>query len=697
MYPRFFIKYYKNFFLLIIAFTLYVCAVLFGVNSFTGFFNKLYLIHFGNSIIIATMLEMDDNLLKWFTPFIGFAAYDTIRSETQTQIYIAALGTFNIFEQYIGYFAIKSIKNPVTSFGFVSKLFIYTFILSITFAIPGSYTASYINHTLWWTSFLVYSMSHIIGTYIGLYNYKIFRHIKINLSLIFIRDYFIVIALICFFNSFKNYPHLGMLALISSYPLLAIFASRHNQIATGITDLSIVFIIFALSSIKRGSFWYVNRGDNRLSLVIGLGAFIITSSLLSAYISIGMQNLRDLLNETLIIKNDIAFIFSQVSHDIRSPIMQIQDILQRVSINSYTKNDLEDAIEECDILNNLMESWLMAVHASPCKETRSLFVLHEKPINLNNIIAFLNKRTLKYIDSNDKVKFILEYTHYNNLVILDPLYLIQIIFNLLTNAIKSTDNGHVKLNVYINEDKTLIVKISDTGCGIDQNRINNLFTNFTTTNTKVSKSNNFIPSSSHGVGLQIVKKFTDLMNGKISTKSIINEGTTFTLELPVTISDNTNDIETTVLNTSCSTYVEAFTQNEFSIVNLKICIAEDEKICTALINRMLNECDTKFFVKDGNQIITVLIDNGPFDILCLDGSLPNKNAEDIIAELISMRSTHFNKLSKLKILITSGRELTIDINSIPFPTVYCCKPFSKNVLLTKIEKIIDNNKNTIII
>jgi CheY-like chemotaxis protein len=118
----------------------------------------------------------------------------------------------------------------------------------------------------------------------------------------------------------------------------------------------------------------------------------------------------------------------------------------------------------------------------------------------------------------------------------DEVRIRQIIMNLLTNAVKYTKDGTVKLSFSyedIDEDNIkLIVSVKDTGIGISEENKKYLFDSFKRID---EKSNRNIEGT--GLGLSITKKFTEMMNGEITVDSVLYEGSTFTVYIPQRVAD----------------------------------------------------------------------------------------------------------------------------------------------------------------
>jgi len=111
-------------------------------------------------------------------------------------------------------------------------------------------------------------------------------------------------------------------------------------------------------------------------------------------------------------------------------------------------------------------------------------------------------------------------------VFLDPKLLSHILINLLSNAIKySSDNKEITF-VISKKEEQLRIEVIDQGIGIPLNDQKNLFQRF-------YRAGNASSIQGTGLGLHIVKQYTELMNGSISFKSELNKGSTFIVELPI--------------------------------------------------------------------------------------------------------------------------------------------------------------------
>ncbi len=109
----------------------------------------------------------------------------------------------------------------------------------------------------------------------------------------------------------------------------------------------------------------------------------------------------------------------------------------------------------------------------------------------------------------------------------DKQRLTQVLVNLVNNAIKFTDRGSVSLDVNLESDETVIFRITDTGIGIESDKIDTLFKPFIQIDSGTTRKH-----EGTGLGLSICKKLINLMSGDILVESVFKKGSTFMVKLP---------------------------------------------------------------------------------------------------------------------------------------------------------------------
>lgn len=193
----------------------------------------------------------------------------------------------------------------------------------------------------------------------------------------------------------------------------------------------------------------------------------------------------------------------------------------------------------------------------------------------------------------------------------------QIMTNLISNAVKYTREGGVKVSLsddgVSSDTRDMIITVSDTGIGIDQDDINYLFDAFRRIN---EKENATIQGT--GLGLAITKELVTLMHGTISVQSTPGQGSVFTIILPQKVVDPSPIGEFVKhLEPGSNTYQERFHAPE-----ARILIVDDArlnlKVAQALLRNTMIQCDT---ADSGTRAIELCRDT-EYDLILLDHRMP---------------------------------------------------------------------------
>ncbi|MGE3317816.1 MAG: ATP-binding protein [Candidatus Berkiella sp.] len=220
---------------------------------------------------------------------------------------------------------------------------------------------------------------------------------------------------------------------------------------------------------------------------------------------------------------------SNMSHELRTPLNAIigySEMIVRGMVNNEAKkqtfieNILKAGRHLLTLINDILDI---------SKITAGKFTLHFKSINLREFVDDIHI-LFKELASNKKVTLKFHIPDNINSINADPLRLKQIMINLLNNAIKfNRENGTVNVSVMLEENhQSIHWKISDTGIGIPQEKIDQLFSEFYQIDSSSSRS-----YEGSGLGLALTKKLINLHGGQIWVESKENVGSTFSFTLPI--------------------------------------------------------------------------------------------------------------------------------------------------------------------
>ena len=188
----------------------------------------------------------------------------------------------------------------------------------------------------------------------------------------------------------------------------------------------------------------------------------------------------------------------------------------------------------------------------------------------------------------------------------DPTRIRQIVTNIISNAIKFTDNGFVKLRIeYLKQNSNLLIEIQDTGIGITPEYKEKMFNSFTQADNSISRK-----YGGSGLGLAIVYRLVKLMNGEIFVDSIPKEGTLFNITIPVKADNskpNINPIEKIRENHNLSDYqVLLIESNSASRTNIFNTLSFYGISCTAYVK-------IEHALKDNKKYSHIIISHSPND------------------------------------------------------------------------------------
>ncbi len=231
---------------------------------------------------------------------------------------------------------------------------------------------------------------------------------------------------------------------------------------------------------------------------------------------------------------------ANMSHEIRTPINAIQgmlDLLLNTPLTVRQQHYLTTAKGALVTLLHLVNELLDLSKVEAGKMTIS-----KENIHLLEVIDKALKLNVADIDL-EKVKLLVEVSpKVPSVVISDEMRLVQVLTNLLNNAIKFTENGHVKLLVdAISVNQTIAqtrFSVIDTGIGIAQNNQTNLFEAFTQADQSMTRQ-----YGGSGLGLSICQQIIKLLGGEISLKSTLGQGSEFSFTLPLDIAKATTAVD----------------------------------------------------------------------------------------------------------------------------------------------------------
>ena len=231
---------------------------------------------------------------------------------------------------------------------------------------------------------------------------------------------------------------------------------------------------------------------------------------------------------------------ANMSHEIRTPINAIQgmmDILSRTLLDARQQHYLVNAQTASFSLLHLVDELLDLSKIEVGKmvilnDVVNLPEIIDKALKLNAGNIYTKKLTIR-VDLSAKVP---------SLIMSDEMRLVQVLSNLLNNAIKFTEHGEVALFVDVvsfNEVNTMVsFKVKDTGIGIASDKQGHLFEAFSQADISMTRK-----YGGSGLGLSICQQIIKLLGGEITLKSSLGNGSEFSFILPFTVADKNDKNE----------------------------------------------------------------------------------------------------------------------------------------------------------
>ena len=317
---------------------------------------------------------------------------------------------------------------------------------------------------------------------------------------------------------------------------------------------------------------------------------------------------------------------NNMSHDIRTPmnaIIGFTNIAMKHEPKPEVRNCLQKIGESSEHLLTLMNDVL---DISRIESGKIKFV--PSPIDITEVADTVLSITQGFL-TNRNVEFrsdlaVLEKPY----VLADAVRIREVLVNILGNAVKFTDDGGTivfEASYHSGADDRHITaryRIADTGVGMSEEFVEHIFDEF-------SQEENGARTQYKGTGLgmAITKRYVDLMGGTISVESKKGKGSTFTVELPLELTD-----ESTVQK-------RAYHAAQADLVGVKILMAEDNDLNAEIAMVQLEELGIRITrVSDGNEAVKTLAEKPPdtFDIIFMDIMMPKMNGYEATEAIRAM-------------------------------------------------------------
>jgi signal transduction histidine kinase len=367
---------------------------------------------------------------------------------------------------------------------------------------------------------------------------------------------------------------------------------------------------------------------------------------------------------------------STMSHEIRTPlnaVIGMSNLLMMGSPRPEQKENLEilkfSANNLLAIVNDVLD--FNKIESGKLVFENVRFDLAELMYNI------CGGQMLKAHEKGLQFAFTIDNTLKNKVFFGDPTRITQVVFNLVSNAIKFTPKGNVWVNLSCLEDRhntvTVRFSVKDTGIGIKDSNLKNIFEPFTQESLAATRE-----YGGTGLGLAIVKRLLELQGTHIEVVSTLGEGSEFLFDMALPVS-------TEVAAKSSAKPVEIALAD--GLKSLKVLIAEDNMVNVMLMKKLLSKWKIIPTIAENGERAVEFMQYGNFDIILMDLQMPVMNGFDAAQEIRKMADP---KKAKIPIIALTASAL-VDIKDRVFRVGmndYVSKPFKPDELLEKIQNLI---------
>jgi len=371
---------------------------------------------------------------------------------------------------------------------------------------------------------------------------------------------------------------------------------------------------------------------------------------------------------------------SSMSHEIRTPLNAIVGLSEDITMykDEVPKEVYEDSIDIQNASHTLLEIVGNILDINKIESDKMEVI--ENKYNFREEIEGMVRVTITRIGEKN-INFhlyIAEDIPYE--LIGDKGKVKEIINNLLTNAIKYTDEGEINLKITcvndLNKNKSnLIISCQDTGKGIKAENINRLFTKFDRLDVEKNTT-----TEGTGLGLAITKGLTEMMGGKINVQSQYGKGSIFIVTIPQKIAE----VEMPLTNTQVINIKRINEELVESYKGKRVLIVDDNKLNIKVAKKAIENFG--FMIDeatDGIECLEKVKNNPRYDLILMDIMMPNMSGETCLKKLKEDETFDTPVVALTADAIAGSKEKYI---SEGFKD-YIQKPFSRDQIKEKLSKI----------
>lgn len=347
-----------------------------------------------------------------------------------------------------------------------------------------------------------------------------------------------------------------------------------------------------------------------------------------------------------------------ISHDIRAPLNIINgnaelaaDTRDRKRRNRHLANIGTVSRHILHLLNNLLDMYRLNDSKETCNNV---------PFSLNDLLERI-ATGFSHVVNNKGILFLCDFKDTDVVLQGDVDRIEQIIDNLLANAVKFTETGTIHFNVAY-KDGNLSLEIRDTGIGMDENTLSRIFRPFERLASEMN-------ADGFGLGLPITKGLVNLMGGTIDVESETGCGSTFRVSLPLPLSGERIEHETSALPATLS-------------LPQSVLVIDNDRLQLEIVKEMMERNGVSCTACSNARELVKEMRKRDYDLLLSDIQMPGTNGFEILNLLRNSNIGNSRTIPVIAMTARGDREKEAFAGSGFADCIY--KPFSMNELLDTI-------------
>lgn len=458
------------------------------------------------------------------------------------------------------------------------------------------------------------------------------------------------------------------------YDKEALLIKRNQELSNRLRDLlsEVEKIVIATSNTKyESSKNVIDKVSNNIAKV---GIIISVIALFFGFIilrdlnksALNKQKLEKLNHDMQDLMKQKSFFMATISHDMVSPINSLlgfSALLQNTIKLPKQKEYLKNIVQSTKYIKKMVDdlSLFSNLEYNKIKIKNGKFNFNDLLQNiLNNLKNSADKKQIDLIFNIDE--------KLNANFLSDSFRIQQILTNVISNAIKFTHKGEVRVDANL-DNNLAIIKITDTGIGIKIENKDDLFVEF------VQAHNNNESYGGSGLGLNITKRLVGLLNGSIHFESEHNKGTVFYITIPLKYFEEDSETEKKA---------DYEYDNAKKLENKKILVIDDDPLQLKLIEEIFSNKVKKLTTLENGALAKEVLQQEQYQLIITDMQMPYYSGLKVIEDIRSLEN-----YKNTPVIALTGK---IDFDELEYKKLgfnhYMRKPLNINTLYNTIYKIL---------